>query len=355
MTERYAILGLGNGGHAFASHLTLAGKNVSVYDRNPEKIAAVRELGGIYVEGEIEGFAPIERLSCDLDETISDADIIMVVTTADAHYDMAKKMSPYLRDDQIVVLNPGRTGGVFEFEKALGKTKPIIAETSSLIYVCRSHEPGNVRISKVKNNIILASRRREDSYIVSDALSDVYPQIKVGGIFECSFSNIGAVFHPTVLLSNRDRLEEGFDFYREGVTRDVEMRIEAVDRERVDVAKALGVDVLPIKDWLTFSYGIRNGVPLRIMIDRNPAYKNLPAPRTLNVRYITEDVPTGLVPISEFGKLLDVKTPTIDVLIAEASEVMKIDFRKTGRTLEKMGFNNNGLEYMLSEDIPLVA
>ena len=53
-------------------------------------------------------------------------------------------------------------------------------------------------------------------------------------------------------------------------------------------------------------------------------------PETLDHRYITEDVPYGLIPISELGRKLGVTTPLIDSFIEIASMIIQKDFRKTG-------------------------
>jgi opine dehydrogenase len=50
-----------------------------------------------------------------------------------------------------------------------------------------------------------------------------------------------------------------------------------------------------------------------------------------------EDIPTGLVPISNLGDLCGVETPAIDVVIEMACQLYECDFRRTGRSLANMG------------------
>ena len=57
----------------------------------------------------------------------------------------------------------------------------------------------------------------------------------------------------------------------------------------------------------------------------------------LYMRYITEDLPYGLVTISELGKMVKVPTPTIDSVITIGSIISEADYQRTGRTLEKLG------------------
>ena len=56
-----------------------------------------------------------------------------------------------------------------------------------------------------------------------------------------------------------------------------------------------------------------------------------------NSRYITEDVPQGLVLLESLGGLLNVKTTVCSALIDIASACLNTDFRKNGRTVERLG------------------
>jgi len=78
-------------------------------------------------------------------------------------------------------------------------------------------------------------------------------------------------------------------------------------------------------------------------IHSNPGYAGIMAPRTINVRYITEDIPMSLVPISEFGRMLGVKTSVIDSLIDIANSIFKKDFRASGRNLSRLGLEGLNL------------
>ena len=55
------------------------------------------------------------------------------------------------------------------------------------------------------------------------------------------------------------------------------------------------------------------------------------------MRYITEDVPCSLVPMSSLGKKFGVPTPTTDSLIALASAMHGCNYMEEGRTVEKLG------------------
>jgi len=58
------------------------------------------------------------------------------------------------------------------------------------------------------------------------------------------------------------------------------------------------------------------------------------------MRYLDEDVPTSLVPISSIGKKFNVQTPTIDSVIHLASILSNKDYMKEGRTVERLHLEN---------------
>src|SRR4029434_10340133 len=72
-------------------------------------------------------------------------------------------------------------------------------------------------------------------------------------------------------------------------------------------------------------------------INESEPNRTIRSPKTLDHRYIREDVGYGLVPMAEIGRLLGINTPVIDALITLASVVSRTDYRKEGLTLEKMG------------------
>lgn len=130
----------------------------------------------------------------------------------------------------------------------------------------------------------------------------------------------------------------------------VETQALHLHQERIEVAKAYGIDSPSVKEWLTTSYGTarlnteEKTTPveheLYFMLQNTAAYKSIKAPQGINQRYISEDVPTGLVPISEFARIANVETPCINSVIALASTLYGKDFRYNGRSFTNMGLSD---------------
>ena len=112
---KFCVLGAGHGGTAMAGHLATMGFHVNLYNRGRKRLRAISHRKGIKVEGEVNGFGKIMLCSNNIQECIEDVDVLMVAVPANGHRFIAEMAAPTLKENQIVILNPGRTGGTLEF------------------------------------------------------------------------------------------------------------------------------------------------------------------------------------------------------------------------------------------------
>lgn len=341
---RWCVVGAGNGGLAMAGHLGVLGYPVTLYNRTPDRLNGVRWHGGVKVDGAVNGFGPVGLATSDMGEAVRDADVVMVVTPATAHRALAALMAPHLRDGQLVVLNPGRTGGALELRKVLtdgGITASVVvAETQTFLYASRAISPWEAHIFRIKNANPLATL---PSYWIPGALGILngpFPQFVAGSnVLTTSLENIGAVFHPALTILNAGWIEAtrgDFDYYLQGITPAVAKVLERVDAERLGVASALGIRGMSAREWLYVSYD-SPGRDLYEAIRNTESYRGIRAPQGIAHRYIWEDVPMSLVPIASLGAMLGVPTPVTDMVIDLGSMLHDTDYRAVGRTVESLG------------------
>jgi opine dehydrogenase len=343
---RFAIIGAGHGGKAMAADLAVRGFMVNLYNRTPARIKEIALRGEIELEYN-DGIHSLGRLafatSC-MAEALDGVDVVMVVLPASGHRDVAHLCAPHLRDGQIVVLNPGRTGGALEFRQILHHTgctaDVVVAEAGTFIFASRSTGPAQARIFRRKNSVPLAALPAIRTGHVLEAICEAYPQfIPAPNVLHTSLDNMGAVFHPALTLLNAgwiERTKGDFQFYIEGVTRSTARVLEVLDRERVTVAAALGVRARSALRWLKDAYSAE-GNTLYEAIQANPGYQGIKAPRNLRHRYIFEDVPFSLVPLVSLGKQFGVDTWTTDAMIRLACVVHGTNYYERGRIAEDMG------------------
>jgi opine dehydrogenase len=286
----------------------------------------------------------LDLVTPDIGEAVKDADILMVAVSANGHAFIAEQCAPHLRDGQIIVLHPGRTGGALEFLRVLREQKVkadvIVAEAQTFLYASRSTNPGQVQIFRIKNSVPVAAIPAYRTPEVVEALSVAYREFIPGdNVMKTSLDNIGAVFHPAVTVLNSARIESThgeFEFYIEGITPAVAQVLEAIDHERVAVGAAMGFRCMTAREWLYVAYDAV-GKSLHEAIRSNPGYYSIKAPPRLEHRYIEEDVPMSLVPIASMGDLLGVPCPTIKAIIHLANLMHGCDYWKSGRTAERLG------------------
>ena len=338
------VVGAGAGGLAMAGHLALLGCPVRLYNRSEPRISPVRSMGGIQLGGVLSGFARIPFVTTDAAQAVDGADLIMVVVPAIGHRETANRLGPFLKDGQVVLLNPGRTGGAMEFANVLQQKKfpghPIIAEAQTLLYACRDMDPGSVQVFSIKNAVPVAAL---PAYLTPDVLAmtrKTLPYfVAADNVLKTSLDNIGSIFHPALTLLNAAWIEEthgDFEYYLEGASPSVTLILEAMDKERIAVGAALGIGCHSAREWLYMAYGA-TGDNLYEAIQANPGYSGIRAPNRLEHRYIMEDVPMSLVPIASIGELLGVKVPTIRAVIHLTSLLHERDYWAEGRTVEKLG------------------
>lgn len=344
--NKIAIISSGNGGQSMAAYLALQGYEISLYVREKERVMMFPDDYCFSLTGLFEGSPSISSISYKMAEVVKDAHLIMVTTPAQYHEDIAKEMANCLQDDQIIVLNPGRTFGSHVFYNVLhaeGNDKAVIvAEAETFVFACRCARVAEPSILGMKNVVRVAAYNKKDTNLVVSALDPMFPGVfkAAKSTIETSFSNIGVIFHPLPILLNITRVEkkEKFLFYREGITPLVANIIEQMDRERVAVAKAYGVEVQTAFDWLAAHYGAV-GETLYERIQNTPAYETIYAPTNTETRYIYEDIATGCVPIYYAGKKVGIDTRIINSAILWASTIYATDFKQNGRNEELIDFD----------------
>jgi opine dehydrogenase len=351
---KITVIGAGNGGQALAGYLAMKGFDVALFNRSRRRIYPIIESHKIKIEGQVDGEYEVSFATTKIDEAMKGRKLIMVVVPAFAHKEIAERMAPFLEDGQIIVLNPGRTGGALEFYNTLKregvKKDVIVAEAQTFIFASRMSNPGVTRIFRIKNAVPVSALPASRNPELAETLQQVMPEFEiVKNIVYTSFNNIGVVLHPATLILNAARVETTagkFEFYFEGISPSVAKVLEKIDEERCEVMKLFNVQPMTVKEWLSYAYDV-SGQNLYHAIRNNEGYRGIYAPTSLDNRYLLEDVPMSLVPISSFGKEFGVETPVIDSMISIANVMLDGNFWETGRTVEDLGLKGWSIEKII--------
>lgn len=178
-----------------------------------------------------------------------------------------------------------------------------------------------------------------------------YPQLKEeGNIFKVTLDNINFCLHPPILLLNSGWAENtrgNWLFYKQGPSPGIIRVINEIDTERLNLGKAAHLMLTPVYELLKKFYTVPKEKNLLSFLRLNPAYQEIKAPSTINYRYFTEDIPYGLVPISNLSRVFGLSTPIIDSIIQLVSASIGKDFHKIGLGLADLGLEGISKEELL--------
>jgi len=365
MDQPIAILGGGNTGHTMAADISLGGYRVNFYEHPRFKAAFENTLnkGVIEIEDVRDGRhaqAKIFKITTDMKEAIEEAKLILMVIPAFGQELFFNTLVPHLQDGQIVCLMTGNFGSLrlrMLLREKAPERKVVICETNTMPYGTRIIGPSKVSLSygfgpwvapdaraeEMTNPYVVSALPSTDTSLAISELHKVYPlYLGVKNILVSALSNSNTPLHTVGVILNAGRIEysqNDFYLYHEGLSPapSVLRVVEAIDNEIMAIVEALGA-----KPTMTYK-------ALCAYID----YLVKPKPSdhlgaAIDGRYIIEDVPYGLVPISELGKKLGIETPLIDAFIKIAGAMNKEDYRKTGRGLKYLGLSELDKEQIIS-------
>ncbi len=344
---KWAVIGAGNGGHAVAGYLGYLGYEVNIYDSFDKTINIIKKQGGIEIDGIVKGFGKIKVASTSIEEVIKDVDFIMVINPSIYHRSIAEKCAKYIKENQIVFLHPGATFGAFAFKKALVdfgcKENITIAESNTLIYACRSLKPGKVDILGKKDRLLVAALPAVKTKEVVSMLKEVYPEIEEAeNVLVTSIDSTNPVVHcaPTILSTSWIESDKDWYFYIDGMSETIGKFVEKLDAERVELGKKLGLvenkTLFTCVKQYEYEYNVKEST-LSNAVRNTEAYADIKGPKTINTRYLYEDIPMGLIPLATLGKQLGIKTDRMELIIKMAEYLLEEDFNKDGRIPSNLG------------------
>ena len=348
MTATVAIIGAGIGGVYLAAELGVAGYRLRLHDLDDTRLTEIRARGGLDVEGEPGGFAAVEHATTDLQTAVDGSDVIIIVTGGNAQAAVARSLAPVLCDGQVILLIQGNTGGSLIVRRVLAdagcRADIDIAEMDNYPYSCWRLSPTKIRPIVRKRWLQIAAFPGRRIASVFPRLSPLFPHaVGAPTVVYTGFTNANAMLHVANCVANAGKIDRGeaYRFYADGVTPSVARLDEAINAERVAVAAALGASAPTLADWFERVYGVRGATLVEtcqlLTTNSDGPYQATGTPKSFDHKYVTEDVPVGLMPMSALGVAAGVPTPAIDAVIAMVRHMTGKDFAAEVRTLERMG------------------
>ena len=349
-----AILGAGNGGLAATVDLTIRGFSAGLWSRRIETLRPIQMRGGIEYSGVFgEGFIEPTLVTKDLGEVLFEAELVIIMLPTSAHFEIGESLAPFLTKEQTVLLAPGHTLTILPAAlHAGGVISPEFCEVGTLPYICRKDEYAHVKISKCSDYLPFAAFPINRTDEMFSLVQKVFPKIHaLASPLGTVFTYMNAIHHPPATICNAGRIENtdgDFFHYFEGITPSVGHLIDYFDTERRAVAMALGVETKTFVDHFhkmgyTTDEARETGLAYEAFQQSVPN-RFIKAPKSLDHRFLDEDIPYGLVLLSELGNLAGIKTPSIDAMIHLAEVCTGKPYSIEGLTLERLGLKDKNVD-----------
>jgi opine dehydrogenase len=346
--EPIVVMGGGHGAHAMAADLTLAGYEIRLCEHPhfEERFAETMNSGEIELHGiGRTGRARPAMVTTDFAAALRGAKLVNVSIPAFGHDLFFETMLPHLTEDHVVVVWAGDFGSLRLAQMVAerpGTARPVILEGSTLPYGTRLSGPAHVEMLLFANPILVSAFPAHQTGPWPDQLKTLWPGVTPAQhAFHAAFANPNPIVHPPGALLSVGRIEYSggeFYMYREGMGPATRRVIHQSFKEILAVAQALGFDIPGYpEEYFDRPASIMGEVFECPGGDRYEVIANVKGPKTLQDRYLTEDLPCGLLPISQLGDLVGVETPTVDAIIQFGSLVCEHDFWREGRTLASLG------------------
>ncbi|MBN1185887.1 MAG: NAD/NADP octopine/nopaline dehydrogenase family protein [Bacteroidales bacterium] len=355
------IIGAGNAGCAHAFKLSEKGHIVNLVKTSSaihnENFKAIEKSQGIWaldhVNNDLKSFQRIRLITRDMKAGLRNADVILIMTQSLQHEIIAESIAPHIgRSVKMIIVIPGNLGSIL-FNNVLQNNNIIYAEGESTPFDARIIEPGlvNILFKNVRNSLgFYPSSTSKEGLSIAQLLLDSYVDYR-SNVIESALHNPNLIVHTIGVIMSASRIEYSrgnFWMYREAFTKSIWNLVNDLDNEKNKVIASYGGKPSSYLDECKY----RNEKDISkdsLQVFMSYAKDGGPkGPKSINSRYLFEDVPNGLCLLSSLGDKANIETPIADSLINIASSLVKSDFKKTGRTVEKLGWSQMTIDDIIN-------
>ncbi len=358
---KIAVLGAGNGGCAVAADMSYRGHEVSLiktsHAMHDESFQYLQENNG-HVQlidfGENGCMNPTEEnrfikdcYIAHLSRNVADiagAEVVIIYTQTNYHEQLIKRIAPYLQDGQVLLINPGYFSSAYVLKYVDDKEITVVEAQSSFID-CRIMKPGTIKVGFRNARNPLGVYPAKNLEYAKEKLEKLgFPFIYNPNIVSAALHNPNLIVHTVGAIMSIpmiDTQKENFCMYHSAFTEHVWNILEKLDAEKMDVLEKLGCERIPYVEACKTRNSLNDDRDAKqVFFDYAAMPTRAKAPAKVDSRYITEDVPQGLVMLETLGQELGIATPVCSSLINIASAALCTDMRKDGRTLDRLGREN---------------
>jgi opine dehydrogenase len=338
---RVSILGAGAIAYGAAAYLAQAGHDPMLWSPSGKRTAALAAGKPLIATNAIDGtFTP--RIGSSCADAIQNADAVMVALPGYGHKSVLAAAAAHLREGQPVIISSHASFGALYLSKLLaarGVQVPIIAWGTTLT-TGRQPSPTEVNVATVRQKIDLATvpdgAIAAGHALCTTLFGDRF--VQRDGLMAIALSNLNPQNHLGIALLNLTRMEQGEAWSQgQNITPTVGRLIEALDAERLAIAKIFGLSVRTVKEHFSLSFHVPMASVSEMNQEMHRQGRGGLGPATVNSRYVLEDVPFGLLPTILLGRLAGSPATLHEAGVALFSAAYGRDFAQDNDLLPELG------------------
>ncbi len=310
---KITVLGAGAIGKAYAAYLSSRGYSVTIWSPSGRALGRLSSGGMLAATGICEGEFQV-TVASDAAAAVAGADLLVVAVPANGHATLISAIAPHLKNGQTVIVSAELSFSAVlmaQAIKARGLDVPVIAWATTVV-TAKSSGVDSVAVSLLRKRLDVASIPAGHVTAAAELCADVFGVAfdEKPSVMATALSNLNPPAHMAIALCNFTRMEKGEDWSSYGgITEGAGKLMEALDEERLALAASFGLSVRSVFDHYVHSFGVERGSVGQMAQTVAAARPHVKGPATLDTRFVTEDVPFGLHPLVELGRLAGVKMP----------------------------------------------
>ncbi len=341
---KIGIVGAGAIGLGTAALLASRGHTPIIWSPRGSRVDPASNRMQVKTTGALTADVDVETTSSP--SGLATTDVVLFCVLGNGHKAVMEAITPHLRQDQTVVILSQCSLGALYLSKLLAARG--VAPTILALGTTLTGGPiakGEVHVRYIRNEVDVAAlpahALAEGLTVLRSLFGDLF--VPADDLMAIALSNLNPPVHMALTLLNYTRVERGEDWDNFGEhTEGAGQLIEALDEERLAVAAAFGVRVRSVQEHFLKSFPGLQPSPIHEMaqaVKRSRPYPT-PGPRSLNSRWLTEDLPFGITAIIAMAELAKVPVPLHAAGLALLSAAAGRDYKSENDLLPALGISS---------------
>ena len=355
---RVAIVGAGPIGRATAAYLAHHGHEVGIWSPSGRSLAGLapdparQDALLLSYEGALAGRVSVTRIGAAA--RLGDYPVVVIGIPGDAYPSVLPPVIDALSAEQLVIVSGALSLAPLWIRQRMssrGTAPAAVVAWGTSLGTARRTPTADVLLNTLRTRFDLAAVPASAAALALERCRELFGDRfnLADNVLAVALANVNPIAHAAEVLPNLTRIDRREDWPLFGCMTVSAARIcAALDRERLEIADAFGAKVRSIEEHYRLSYHVEGADIAALAAAIEVKYPGALGPKTLEHRYVLEDVPFGLVFLEALAFSARVPVPNISGSIALISSACGRDFRADNPLIDALGISRSSPAELLA-------